>query len=265
MTEDAYPFDLEQRLSGADAVRDLERCVLGCDYGGSSWTTRAEAERIAERLALRPGIHLLDLGAGSGWPGLYLARLAGCTVTLSDVPLTGLRQARQRAAQDGLDGRCGAVVADAAALPLAAASFDAITHSDVLCCMPAKEAMLRECRAVARPAARMLFSVIAPARGLAPAERALAEASGPPHVMVAGDYAELLADAGWDVLEREDVSDAYHAAVGLNRRGLLDAADALAAALGQEEYARRLQRRTNALAAIEGGLLKREIFLCAPA
>ena len=59
------------------AVRELERNVLGCDYGGTSWTTRAQAEHIAESLTLRPGVQLLEVGAGSGWPGLFLASLTG--------------------------------------------------------------------------------------------------------------------------------------------------------------------------------------------
>ena len=39
-------------------------------------------------------VRLLDLGAGRGWPGLYLAVRTGCQVVLSDVPLEGLRQRR---------------------------------------------------------------------------------------------------------------------------------------------------------------------------
>jgi 2-polyprenyl-3-methyl-5-hydroxy-6-metoxy-1,4-benzoquinol methylase len=51
----------------------IERQVCGCDYGGNSWTTRDEAQHIGANLDLKPGMRLLDVGAGSGWPGLYLA------------------------------------------------------------------------------------------------------------------------------------------------------------------------------------------------
>ena len=60
------------------AMRDLERSLCGCDYGSTGNTTRQEAEQIAKLLDLRPGVKLLDVGAGSGWPGLYLAQLTGC-------------------------------------------------------------------------------------------------------------------------------------------------------------------------------------------
>jgi len=49
-------------------MRDLERSVCGCAYGSTSWTTRQEAERIAQLLELGPAAKLLDVGAGTGWP-----------------------------------------------------------------------------------------------------------------------------------------------------------------------------------------------------
>mgnify|MGYP006264406825 CR=1 FL=1 len=45
----------------------------------------------------------------------------------------GAATAQRRARYDGLDHRACAIVADAAALPLADASVDAIVHADVMC------------------------------------------------------------------------------------------------------------------------------------
>jgi SAM-dependent methyltransferase len=143
-------FANDYRIGRSPAVRALERCVLGCDYGGTSWTTRDEAQRVAALLDLRPGLRLLDVGAGSGWPGLYLLTLSGCDAVLTDLPLEGLKAAADRATTDGLADRCGFVVADGAALPFSDASFDAISHSDVLCCTPAKAGLLQACRRAAR-------------------------------------------------------------------------------------------------------------------
>ena len=92
---------------------------------------------------LCPAAKLLDLGAGSGWPGLYLAQLTGCDVVMVDLPLAALRIARERAAPDGLVQRCTAVAADGAALLFRDPSFDALSHSDVLCCTPDKLGVLR--------------------------------------------------------------------------------------------------------------------------
>src|SRR5438046_1704116 len=125
-------------LARSGAMLDLERSVCGCDYGSTSSTTRLEAERIARLLELRQATRLLDLGAGSGWPGLYLAQLTGCDVVMVDLPLAALRIASERAAADGLTRRCKVVAADGAALPFNDASFDALSHSDLLCCTPDK-------------------------------------------------------------------------------------------------------------------------------
>jgi SAM-dependent methyltransferase len=81
---------------------------------------------------------LLEVGAGSGWPALYLAARAGCDVTLTDLPPGALRIAMERAARDGIPGACQAGAADAAHLPFRDAHFDAINHSDVLCCLVQK-------------------------------------------------------------------------------------------------------------------------------
>ncbi len=51
-----------------DFMLEMERSTCGCDYGGTSWTTREEADRTIEMLNLKPGRQFLEVGAGSGWP-----------------------------------------------------------------------------------------------------------------------------------------------------------------------------------------------------
>ena len=89
--------------AAAPVIRELERRVLGIDYGGNSYTTVDQAQRLLEALDLGPGSRLLDIGSGAGWPGLYLARESGCRTVLSDVPIEGLQLARARAAQERID------------------------------------------------------------------------------------------------------------------------------------------------------------------
>ncbi|MCZ6522864.1 MAG: methyltransferase domain-containing protein [Alphaproteobacteria bacterium] len=126
-------FDNMYQVVQSPIVREIERSVCGCDYGATSWTTEAEARRVGELLGLAPGRRLLEVGAGSGWPGLYLARTTGCDVALVDVPLAGLRMAAARAVADRLPGACWIELADGAALPFANESFDAVSHADVVC------------------------------------------------------------------------------------------------------------------------------------
>jgi SAM-dependent methyltransferase len=126
-------FDRHYRLGEAPARRRVEQAVLGSDYGATSYTTVSEAADLAHRLRLGPGITLLDLGAGSGWPGLHLAATTGCRVVLVDQPEAGLRVARERAVIDDLADRCRFVRASGDRLPFRPKVFDAITHADILC------------------------------------------------------------------------------------------------------------------------------------
>jgi hypothetical protein len=103
-------FDALYLKAQSPIMLSIERSVCGCDYGGNSWTTRDEAQQISTRLGLRPGLRLLDVGAGSGWPGLYMAETSGCDITLVDLPLTGLRIAAERAAKDCIPRAGGRMV-----------------------------------------------------------------------------------------------------------------------------------------------------------
>jgi len=254
-------FDCTYEAGRSPVVRELECCVLGRDYGGTSWTTRDEADRMAEHLALRPGMQLLDIGSGAGWPGLYLAQTTGCEVTLADVPLAGLRVAAERAAADALVDRTRVVAADGAHLPFADESFDALSHADVLCCMPAKMEMLCECRRVARAEAVMEFSVIILADGMSEADREIAIEGAPRFVEAPDDYGALLRQSGWQVMKRIDVTADLARLVRIFVAGTIDRSEALLQAYGAEEFAERMSRRRAALAATERGLLKREIYL----
>jgi predicted O-methyltransferase YrrM len=126
-------FEQRYGIAAAPVTLEIERRVIGGDWGANGYTTLAQADRLAHGLGLSAADRLLDLGTGRGWPGLYLAGRSGCRVVLADLPLEGLRVAASRAAAEGLATRVGVLVAAASGLPFHAGSFDAIIHTDVLC------------------------------------------------------------------------------------------------------------------------------------
>ena len=262
--EVAETFSQQYKLVLADVMLAMERDYCGSDYGGTSWTTKTEADRIGRLLDLAPSDRLLDIGSGAGWPGIYLARTRGCDVTLTDLPFAGLQIAAKRAIEDQLAGVCWTTVADGAALPFRDDSFDAISHSDVLCCLADKAAVLRACQGAIRPEGRMVFSVISIAPGLSEAGLETALANGPPYIETETTYAALLEQAGWRVADCIDMTEDF---VGTVRR-VVKAQEAyetqLCELLGEAETATRLTRMKDRLAAREAGVHLRELYVAMP-
>lgn len=253
-------FAEKYEVSSLPAMREVERSVLGCDYGGTSWTTTDQAQQIIRLLKLGSGDHLLDIGAGSGWPGLYLASESGCEVTLLDMPVNALQKASERAEIDGIGERVGAVAASGAALPFANASFDFISHSDVMCCLPDKVEMLNECRRVATKGAQMLFSVIAIPEDLDKQDYERVITVGPPFVEAPGTYPEILDRTGWEIDDRFDVTDDHRSSL----RKLVEACETsteLSDAIGSDVVRQTREHRLEQIALIDAGLMKRDVYV----
>jgi SAM-dependent methyltransferase len=126
-------FQQRYGVAAAPVTVEIERRVIGSDWGANGYTTVAQADQLASGLRLSERDRLLDLGTGRGWPGLYLAARTGCCVVLADLPLEGLRVAANRAQAEGLAARTGVLAAAASRLPFQPGSFDVIVHTDVLC------------------------------------------------------------------------------------------------------------------------------------
>ena len=257
-------FANEYQQAQAPVILDLERAVCGCDYGGTSWTTRDEAERMGRLMELAEGRRLLEIGAGSGWPALYLAGLAGCEATLADLPQVALRIAADRVASEPVDGRISLAVADGACLPFKQDHFDAISHSDVLCCLPRKRDVLDECRRVIRDGGKMAFTVILISPGLCSADHARAVDSGPPFVEAECGYAELLETTGWNVIDQIDVSAAYAQTGELYVREVQARIDEMTELLGAAEFDELLAKRKRNVRAVADRIVLRYMFLASP-
>ena len=254
-------FEATFRQSQHPVMLSIEREVCGCAYGGNSWTTRAEAERIATLLNLNANKRLLDLGSGTGWPGLYMAELTGCEAILVDLPIAGMEIASARADLDGIGHCAWPVIADAAALPLAPSSVDAISHSDLLCCLPHKREVLSACSEVVTPGGRMAFTVISIAPGLSTAQQQRARDFGPDYIASEQDYASLLAETGWNLLVQEDITPVFTDACRRQLAADLEHAEDLRGLIGDAALTERLERWREKIVVLEDGLQRREMFL----
>lgn len=238
----------------------MERDVLGTDYGSTGYTTRAQADDLATRLQLRAGHWLVDIGAGAGWPGLYLAATSGCRVVATDLPFIGLRRAHERAHQDGLATRAAFLVATGPRQPLRPGSFDAAVHTDVMCCLGPKLSVLRACRQLLRPGGRLAFTTIHVTPGLDDRQRRRARRAGPIGVATRAEYPTLIARAGFADIVQVDLTSNY----AMTQRAWYEAAEQRAEAIrrltSDAEFAEAQADRRMTADAIAAGLLRRSLF-----
>lgn len=253
-------FTERYRQATGDVTREIELDVIGGDWGANGYTTTAQADLLGALVGLRPGVRLLDLGAGRGWPGLYLATSTGCEVVLSDVPIDGLALAMKRVAQEELSGRAIGVACSARSLPFANQAFDAIVHTDVLCCLRSKASVLRSCRRMLRAGGRTAFYTIHTALGLDSAQLRRASRDGPFCVRSRRPYREMLESAGLVEVRETDCTDDFVRVA----RGWIDHWDArrdeLVELLGEQAFIDRQTDRRIQLRATEEGILRRSLI-----
>ena len=243
-------------------MKKIERQVCGSDYGGNSWTTREQADELVSVLRLGSATRLIDLGSGTGWPGLYLAKQSNCSVCLVDLPENGLQIAKMRAAKEGLSNRAEFHVADAADLPFLDDEFDAVCHSDLLCCLVRKRGVLENCRRVIRKGGTMAFTVISVAPGLSANSYERALANAPEFIESDTSYSILLEETGWHQAELFDLTQAYRDSCSRQISSDEEFQDGLTAILGRQQAAERLENWRSKLRAIDDGLFRRELFVC---
>jgi ubiquinone/menaquinone biosynthesis C-methylase UbiE len=132
-----------------------------CPYSQRFWVeaphpfiTRA---RLREILSPQPGEHVLEVGPGTGYYSLPVARwlVPGGRLDVLDVQQEMLDHTLGRAAEEGIDNVVPAR-ADAREMPYPDGSFDAAYLVTVLGEIPDQAAALRELRRVVRPGGRIV-------------------------------------------------------------------------------------------------------------
>ncbi len=208
--------DLYNNIYG-DFSSDIEAAVrhaaFGEDIGQSSWMTAAEWLQFADRAQVRADSHVLEVGSGSGGPGVYLAASRGCRVTGVDINEHGVRNGQQLAAARGLGDRVAFQTVDASRpLPFPDGTFDAVLSNDAMCHISNREHVLRDWHRVLRPGGRMLFTDAMIITGLVSQEDIATRSSiGFYLFLPPGENERLIARAGFTLLVSEDLTPAAEA------------------------------------------------------
>lgn len=83
-------------------------------------------DQLAERCGIGPGMHILDVGCGTGGNSSYLARNYGCKVNGIDISEMMIEKARERAIENGMENQLDFHVGDAYNLEYPDETFDAV-------------------------------------------------------------------------------------------------------------------------------------------
>jgi ubiquinone/menaquinone biosynthesis C-methylase UbiE len=224
--------------AGFDARDQVRRETYGNDVGQSGWTTTDELDHFAELLGLGAQSHLLDVGCGSGGPALYLSEKTGAHVLGVDALEEGISTATRLAQERGLVDHARFVQIDATeALPFADDSFDAVISIDAMCHLPNRLAVLSEWHRVTSSGARVLFTDPTIVTGLVTAAEIAVRSAIGFYVFSAESVNErLLAEAGFDLLNRLDVTENMAEVAGRWRDARARFRDELVADEGNETF-----------------------------
>ena len=127
---------------------DLARMLFGESFhpGGLRLT-----ERLGTLLDLESSHHVLDVAAGGGATGIFLAQRFGCRVTGVDFGGANVERATAEAARAGVADRVVFRQGDAERLSFDSGVFDAVVCECAFCTFPDKRAAAHEFFRVLRP------------------------------------------------------------------------------------------------------------------
>ena len=259
-TENIERFTDRYRLCCSPVRLAIESDALGADYGSTGYTTRAQADELARHLRLGPA---------TGSPTSARVR-AGPACTSPSRPAATSSAPTSRSTDCSGHGRApsptGSPAEPATPWPpdgtsrSAPGRFDAVVHTDVLCCLGPKLAVLRACHRLLRPGGRLAFTTIHVAPDLDARRHRRAVRAGPWHVATRRPYPELVAQAGFHDIAVIDVTEDY----ARTQRAWLAANESRAAdvrrLISDREFETAQADRRYAQAAIEEGLLRRSLI-----
>ncbi len=135
------------------AHSELCRRVFGTDLCQEGQADMASLEDLLDKLDLKPGQNVLDLGCGAGAIAEYISDHAGVTVTGLDYAAPAIEEANRRTAAKR--SRLAFLQGDMNALDLTANSFDAVISLDTLYWAADLESTLAQLARALRPGGQM--------------------------------------------------------------------------------------------------------------
>ncbi|MFE0130490.1 SAM-dependent methyltransferase [Streptomyces sp. NPDC059037] len=181
------------------------------DTGSMAEASRRMTDLMIDKLAVRRGGRVLDVGCGTGRPALQLARSTGAEVVGVTISREQVRLANLAAEAERLGGQVKFEHGDAADLRFAPESFDAVWLFESLLHMPDPRRVLKQLATILRPGGRLVIANLVQRAPLTEAEEAglaaYLQMAGIASIAPLDDYPGLVTDGGLVLDELLDVSD----------------------------------------------------------
>lgn len=237
MPDEVDLYDGHYGQIGTDPQVEVRRETYGEDLGQASWITAREAARWFDLLGIRSGQTALEIACGSG--GVTCAMAAqGAHCVGVDINVHAIGAAKKRAESQGLTSRVSFEVADAGRrLPFPDESLDAVFCNDSINHLPDRGSVLRDWYRVLRPGRRALYTDPIVVTGqLSNEEIRVRSSIGFFLFTPVGGNERLLEQAGFTVLQVEDVTEAVASVSGRWRDARAKRRAQLVALEGEEGF-----------------------------
>lgn len=197
--------------------------------------TAGEILSLGRVTAARVGDRVLDLCCGRGGAALYLAEEMEFEVVGLDLSPEAVMLAREAAALRGLAHRADFQIGDALSPPASLGTFDAVLVLETMLAFEHKGELLREVWRLLRPMGRVAMT-LEEGRPLLPQERTWNPDTEDVWLTPEGEFAALLAEAGFRVCLKEDHTDSHARVARRVAEALRKDRESLATVVGEEAY-----------------------------
>ena len=170
----------------------------------------AETEVLADKAGLSSETVLLDVCSALGGPARHLVKKFGCKVTGLDGTQKMVDEALRRTGKAGLSESITYKLGDAQEMPFADGAFDVVWGQDAWCYVEFKKKLISEAHRVLKPGGIIAFTDWLAVGNMTEKEwEDLNTFMVFPYMETLDGYEELLKTAGFELIEKEDLSEDF--------------------------------------------------------